>query len=439
MSTPTALPPAVLSGLAPVAAGGTGRHPRAGLARAALFLTAVPLAVAASGPLAGAPWPVPTGAAGLGWGALLGLSYLGRVAAGRDGVRSAARLVLAGFGALGLAWSGLLALAPASLAGPDRAAGYAASLPVLVLLASFTAGLATGAVPALLRWSVPGLLVAGAGIAGWLPAAGLPVPPGRLLLAAVGLLAVRAFWPALTWRAGRRPPRARPARDRPPRARPARRWRPRIDGSELRRGAGHLALGLSQAAAVLVVWRAGAPVAPGGVAPALLPVLVALPAAEVWVGWHRARVAAGLARYDDRTAHQRYARRVAWATLAALLPPLVAGAALAGTAHRLPSWLSAHPDAPALVLSMASGVLLAGLLALGSLLATRDRPGPAAAVTGGAVAGGLVLAASVPGLAATSLSGWGPLLPATVVALATAYLAGLILASHVLFDSRSAD
>src|SRR5690606_366406 len=110
---------------------------------------------------------------------------------------------------------------------------------------------------------------------------------------------------------------------------------------------------------------------------------------------------------------------------------------LAGTAGRLPYGLSAHPDVPALVLALASGVLLAGVVATGWLLAARRRFGLAALVTGAPVVIALGLPISVPGLAATSLGGWGQLLPSGAVGLAAAYAAGLILAAFVLFDTRS--
>lgn len=188
-----------------------------------------------------------------------------------------------------------------------------------------------------------------------------------------------------------------------------------------RRGAGtRLALGVSQAAAVVLVWRAGLSVSPPGtVPPAVLPLLLALPLIELCAGWHLARVAAGLARHHDRNQHLRYLRRLGRATLAGLLPPLIAGVALAGTAYHLPYQLSNHPDAPALVLSMASGVLLAGTIAVGWLLASRDRPGLAAAVTGFVALGAVTLT------------------EALVVILAIGYAAGLVLLAYRLVDPRS--
>lgn len=401
MSTPTALPATALSQLAPATA---APHPvrflPPALARAGLYLTPVPLALAAAEPLARVPWPVPAGAAAAGWCALSGLGYLGRRAAGRAGAGAAVRLVLVGFAALAAVWAVLLVLA-----GPDRGPAYPVGLGVLLLAAALATALATGAEAVLLRWSVPALLVAGAVIGGWLPT--------PLLLAGIGLLAARLAGPAIRgtwpgWPAGR----------------------------ELWRCGAYAGYGLSQAAVVGLVWRVGE-VASAGVPPVVVPLLVSVPLIEVWAGWHLARVAAGLARHDDRAQHERYARRLGWATLAVLLPPLVAGAALAGSAHRLPYRLSEHPDAPALVLAVAGGVLLAGVVAVGWLLAARDRPGLAAAVGVGVVGGTPVLAAAVPGLAVTSLGGWGQLLPATVIALAAAYAVGLVLAAYVLVDTRS--
>jgi hypothetical protein len=422
-STPTVLPPAVLSTLAPRPAPSPARLIRSALARGGLYLVPVPLAVAASEPLGRVPWPVPVTALAVGWCALSGLVSLATPLAGR----AAARLVLAGVVAVMAAWSVLLALAPATLAGGDRAAAFAVSLPALALLGAIAAARATGAELRVLGWSLPVLLVTGLAIAGWpvpdLAAVPEPAPVPRLaaelaLLAGVALMVARAFVPALRRRGVGAP--SRPG------------------AAELRRSAAAVALAACQAAAVVLVARSGhAAVPAGGVPPALVPLLVALPALELWVGWHLARVTAGLARYDDRDQHVRYVRRLGWTTLTALLPPLTAGAALAGTATRLPAGLSHHPDAPALVLSMASGVLLAGVVATGWLLSARQRPALAAAVTGAPVLAALGLHAGVPGLPATSLTGWGQLLPSVAVGMAVAYAAGLVLAAYVLFDSRS--
>jgi hypothetical protein len=413
MSTPTVLPASAVAGLVPPAAPGEGARAvgwflRPALVRAALCLVPVPLAVAAAEPLGRVPWPVPAGALAAGWCAASVLAYLGQLVAGTGGKPRAVRLVLVGFAGLAAGWSAALALAPGSLAGQDRALAYAVSLPALAVLAALAAALAAGAGATLLRWWVPALLVAGAELTGVLP---VPVEP--LLLAGVGVALARASAPALR--------RSGPLR------------LPRLRGSGSR-----LVFALSQAAVVVVVWRVGhAVVPPGGVPPALVPLLLAVPVVEVWVAWHLARVAAGLVRYDDRDRYLRYARRIGRSTLTGPLPPLAAGAALAGTATRLPYGLSAHPDAPAVVLAMAGGVLLAGVVAVGWLLSARGRRWLAAAVTGAPALAILALSVTVPTRMATSLGGWSQLLPATVIALAVAYAAGLVLVAYVLFDARS--
>jgi hypothetical protein len=413
MSTPTVLPASAVARLVPPAVPGEGARAvgwflRPALVRAAVYLVPVPLAVAAAEPLGRVPWPVPAGALAAGWCAVSVAAYLGQLVARSGGTVRAARLVLAGFAGLAAGWSAALALVPGSLAGADRALAYAVSLPVLAVLAALAVALATGAGAALLRWWVPALLVAGAALTGVLP---VPVEP--LLLAGIGLALARASTTALR--------RAGPVK------------LPRLRG-----GGARLVFALSQAAVVVVVWRVGhAAVPPGGVPAAMVPLLLAVPLVEVWVAWHLARVAAGLVRYDDRDRYLRYARRIGWSTLTALLPPLVAGAALAGTATRLPYGLSAHPDAPAVVLAMAGGVLLAGVVAVGWLLAARSRRWLAAAVTGAPALTTLALSVTVPIRTATSLDGWSQPLPAIVIALAVTYAVGLVLVAYVLFDARS--
>lgn len=247
--------------------------------------------------------------------------------------------------------------------------------------------------PAAAYLSLPAMLLAGAAAAGLVPA-------GPAFVVVIALLAARA--------------------------------------AQLGAGRGFVALAGCQLLTVWLVWRVGEAVAPSGAGPAtLVPLLLAVPLAEIWIAGHLRRHTDALTRFDDRDAYLRHLRRSAAATLAAALPPLVAAAALAGTAHRLPYRLSEHPDAPALLLAMAGGVLLAGVVATSWLLAARARPWPAAAVISGAALGTLALHTSVPGLAATSLSGWGQPLPALVVALAIAYVAGLALTAMVLLDSRS--
>lgn len=188
---------------------------------------------------------------------------------------------------------------------------------------------------------------------------------------------------------------------------------------------GSALLGLSQGAAVLLAWRLG-PDAPAVPPIAALP-LAALPLAELLAGWHLARLAAGL-RYDDRLRHQRYLRRVGWATVVVLLMPLLGGAALAGMAARLPVGLSGHPEARALLLALAAGALLAGVVAIGRLIAARGRAVLAALVTTGPPLAGVALE----GL---WFAGWVPAGP--IIPLAIGYAAGLVLAAYVLSEGRS--
>jgi hypothetical protein len=184
-----------------------------------------------------------------------------------------------------------------------------------------------------------------------------------------------------------------------------------------------LVAGAGLAATVVLVGR-GFAVAPHGVPPALMPLLFAVPVLELGMWWHLARVAAGLVQYDDRDRHLRYLRWLGWTTLAGLLPPLATGVALAATASRLPYGLAGHPDAPALVLAMACGVLRVGVVAIARLLSARHRPGLAATV------------AWCPIPAALGLS-WGQPLAVIAVALAVSYATGLVLAAYALFDPRS--
>lgn len=407
MNTPTVLPASLLSQVTGPVATRTG-PPFLGTAlmRSLLLLVPVPLAAAAAGAIATLPWTVPVAALVAGWCAAQPLTHLGQLTAGRRGPVPAARLVLAGFAALAAAWSVGLAVAPQAVIGADRAAAYAVSLPALGLLAVVAVALAVRCEAMLLRWTVPALLIAAA----WL----LDLVPERaaaaLLLATVALPLLRAGAIAARRADG-----------------PAGRWR----GRELVWAAWYLLLGACQAALVVTVWQAGTTAAAVAV-----PLLVAVPLAEVWIGWHLARAVAGRAAYDDREPYLRHVRRLGWATLSPLLPPLVAGVALAASASRLPYGLSAHPDAPAAVLSMAAGVLLPGVVALGLLLAAVGRPGLAALVTGGPVAGALAWHAGAPGLTAGSLSGWGQLLPTVATALLVGYAVGLVLATHVLVDPR---
>ncbi|MEH1130187.1 hypothetical protein [Micromonospora sp. CPCC 206061] len=195
------------------------------------------------------------------------------------------------------------------------------------------------------------------------------------------------------------------------------------DTSSARRARGRAArglVGLVEAAAIALVWWT---------APTLQPLLVAVPLAEILVAWHRSRATAGLDGYEDLRAFRREVRGLAAVTVGALVPPLVAGAALGAAAYRLPYRLSAHPQARDLVLGMAAAMLLGGLLAVTGLLCARGRTLAAAVVAAAPLAGAAVVAwllhAAVPGFA---------VLPGVVVAIGVAYLLGLVVAAHSTFD-----
>ena len=82
-----------------------------------------------------------------------------------------------------------------------------------------------------------------------------------------------------------------------------------------------------------LLWRAG----PAGVAAAAaIPLLLAVPALETLVGWHMFQIESGLDASESGRDYRRHVRSVAVATVAALLPPLAAGIALAAAAYRLP-------------------------------------------------------------------------------------------------------
>ncbi|MEJ3744184.1 hypothetical protein WEI85_12915 [Actinomycetes bacterium KLBMP 9797] len=178
-----------------------------------------------------------------------------------------------------------------------------------------------------------------------------------------------------------------------------------------------------EAACVGLVWW----VAPDPPAPGLLPLLIAVPLGEFLVGRYRNRAAAALDTYDDPHAFRRDVHGLATVTIGALVPPLVTGVALGAAAYRLPYALSTHPGARTLVLGLAAGVLLGGLLAVTGLLAVCGRRLTAALVTAAPLAAALS--------AATPLAGAGSELPGTVGALAVAYLLGLVAAAHAAFDT----
>jgi hypothetical protein len=373
------------------------------LLRCALYLTPVLLAVAAAGPLGRVPWPAPAAALVLGWSCAQALAYIGHAVGAHRGPGPATRVLAVGFLGLAAVWSGLLALVPARLVGGDRATAYAITLIELAYFAAVATALVTRAERAVLAWTMPSWLIAGAAIADRWPS-DQPVRAEWALAGAIALTVARAF----------RHLRA-----------PATGVGLRVGRADAVRAGAYLLIGLGQALAFVLVWRA----APGGAGgpPAALPLLAAVPLLEVFVGWHTARVAIGLDAYDDHRAYRRHVRGVAVVTIGVLLPPLFTGVAFAAAAGRLPLHLSDHPAARDLVLALAGGVLLAGLFGVVLLLATRRRLATAALVAAGPVAV----------VAATAGTRGGDLLPATVMALAAVYAAGLAAATFVLFDPRS--
>jgi hypothetical protein len=424
MSAPTVLPAAVVAHLAgpPAPARDPARFLRPALVRSGLLLTPVATAVA-GGALPRVSGHVVAGVVAAAWCTAQPLNHLGRRVAGRATPRQAARLVLAGFALVAAGCAGTLAAVP-GVAGADPAASFAVAGCVLAAAATSCVAVVTRAEEAVLGWLLPVWLLAGLALVPQF-AGGPPLRwlAGPAVFAALLPAVVRAFRPALpAWPVPPVPDRGGGG----PHA--------LLTRTDLRRSGGWLMLALGQSAAVLVVWRAGAAVTP--LPATLAPVLVAVPLIECHAGWHLTRVAAGLAGHDDRLRYLRHLRRLGWTTLAALLPPLLAGVALAGSAGRLPYRLSAHPDAGAVVLAAAAGVLLAGLLAVAVLVAVRGRPGLAGGVLT-APAVGAALAGAVPALAAGSLSGWGRTLPAVVVGLVLGYAAGAVAAATTVFDPRS--
>ncbi|SNT65264.1 hypothetical protein SAMN05421812_12132 [Asanoa hainanensis] len=380
---------------------------RAALARAALFLTPALAANAGGATLDRVGWPLLAITLVLGWSGGQALACAGYARAGHGAIGSALRRL--GLGLLvGTAGCGaLVALGPSWLVGA-RAVAYAVCGVGLVAFATVAAALVGDRVGAVLRWSVPVSLVSLALLAGLLPERYTWV-----LGAAVGLAAARAFAPALR----RDPPGARmPVR------------------TPYGAVAAYLLIGAGQAGAFLLVSRLEA-----GAGAAAVPLLLAVPLIELFVGWHAAGAAAGLDLYDDLATYRRHLRALGVVTLAALVPPLAIGAALVFAAFRLPYELSRHPDARTLVLSAAAGLLLAGVWAATLLLATRGRLVLAALLALAPVAFAVVPVAgwlvAVPTGSAESLI--QVLLPATVAGLAATSVLGLAATAHTVFHSGS--
>lgn len=381
---------------------------KAALARGLLFLTPAAAAMAVQEPLARIGWPLIAATLVVGWAGAQGLAYVAYAKAARGTPAGALRFLGAGFLALAAAWCAVVALLPDAAVG-HRPTAYVVGLAELAVFGGTAAALVGGTAPAVLRWSLPLWALGLAGLAGQ------PLP--WLLLAAVALPVARAYAPVI-----RRDPLG-----------------PRPSGPvPLLPALAHLLVGGGQAAAFLLVWRL-APADGPGLPPAAVPLLLAVPLIEVFLAWHASRAAGGLAEYDDVRAYHRHLRILGTLTVALLVPPLAVGAGLAAAAFRLPYGLSAHPDARALVLGLAAGVLLGGVYALTLLLATRRRlatavlvglaPTVFAAVIG---AGSLV---AVPPAPTGSLI--QVMLPGTVAGLAVTYLLGLVTAAHAVFHPGS--
>jgi hypothetical protein len=226
------------------------------------------------------------------------------------------------------------------------------------------------------------------------------VPVATLLPAAITVAAIRAYRPVI----GRSLPR-----------------RPPLDRAVLRRGFGYLLIGAAQGGCVVLLWRAGPA---GATSPAALPLLAAVPVLEALVGWHIRQVESGLDAAESNRDFRRHVRGVTAVTVAGLVPPLAAGAALALASYKLP-YGAANRDG---VLALAAGTLLGGVFAATFLLAARRRTGIAA-----------TLAAFAPlAIAALPLLPGPPpdRLPAIVAVFAATHLVGLMAVALTAADHR---
>jgi hypothetical protein len=370
------------------------------LLRCALYLGPLSVAIAAAGLLGSLPWQVPAGTLVLGWSVTQILTGTGAVVARRGGSGAGARLVGLGFLTAAALWCAFVLLAPASVAGAEPGRAIAVGVCGLGSLASVTAALVSRREAAVVRWSLPCWLLAAIAVAGaigdtW--AARVPVT--LLLPLAVAVAAFRAFRPAFRRTATLV-----------------------LRGDDLRGAVGRAVLGAGQAASAVLLWRAGPPAA---TSPAVLPLLAAGPVLEALIGWHRRQVESSLDVAESDEEHREHVGGVTVVTVAALLPPLAAGIALALAAYRLPGGVVGAREG---VLAVAGGILLSGVLAITLLLAARGRTFIAA------------LLAVAPPLAAVA----APLVPAlppdplrTVVAiLAATHLVGLLTVAHTAADPR---
>jgi hypothetical protein len=376
----------------------------AALLRCALYLGPLSVAVAAARLLGRVAWPVPVVTLLLGWSAAQALTSMGLTVAKRSGTIAAARLVAAGFLAAAMLWGALVWIAPHRLLG-DRGPAAAVGVGGIATLATVAVALVTRTEATVIRWSLPcwllgAVTLAGAVGDGWSGR----VPTGLLLPAVVAVAVARAFRPAV----GRGTPQRAP-----------------LTRADVRRGIGFLLIGAAQALSVAMLWRAGPS---GSTSPGALPLLAAVPLLEALVGWHTRQVEAAMNGAESRADYGRQVRSVALVTVAGLLPPLAAGAALAVAAYRLPYGLSAMDATRDGVLALAAGTLLGGVLAATFLLAARGRTVLAASL------------AAAPPLAVAAL----PLLPVQlpdrlpllVVVLTTADLIGLLTVAHTAADHR---
>ncbi|MBO3736240.1 hypothetical protein J5X75_01735 [Actinoplanes sp. NEAU-H7] len=376
----------------------------AALVRCGLYLGPLSVAVAGAESLGRVAWPVSAVTLLLGWTAAQGLAAMGVSVARRGGPAAAARMVASGFaGVIGL-WFALVWVAPDVLLGPDRALAATVGLGGLISLGCVTAALVTRAEGAVAAWFTPCWLLAAATMA---DAAGLDriaaVPVETLLPAAIVAVTVRAFRPAMLGRV------TRPARLTP---------------AERRRGVAYLVIGAAQAISVVLLWRGGPAVMP---VPAVLPLLVAVPVLEGLIGWHTARLDAGLDSAETPEEFDRHVRNVTAITLAGLVPPLAAGCGLLLAAYRLPFGFAGVPGASDAVLALAAGTLLGGVFAVTFLLAARSRHAIAAVL------------AAFPPIAAAVLALSAPpegMLPAAVAVLAATHLAGLLIVALTAADLR---
>jgi hypothetical protein len=384
---------------------GSRRAPRrpgylvAALLRCALYLGPLSVAVTAAEALHIVAWTVPAILLVLGWSAAQALTGVGAAVARRQGRPTAARMVGGGFAAVAGLWCALVWVAPAELLGPNRWLAGTVGIGALASLATVTAALVTRAEAAVIRWSLPCWLLAAVSVAATVGDSwAARVPVSTLLPAAITVALIRAYRPVI----GRSLPR-----------------RPPLDKSVLRRGFGYLLVGAAQAGSVVLLWRAGPP---GATSPAALPLLAAVPVLEALVGWHIGQVRAGLDAAESKQDFRRHVRGVTVVTVAGLVPPLAAGAALA--AYELP-YDTADRDG---VLALAAGTLLGGVFAATFLLAARRRTGIAA-----------TLAAFAPlAIAALPLLPGPPAdrLPAIVAVFAATHLVGLMAVALTAADHR---